>query len=399
MTHEPLPYLLAALRHTAVLLTMRVLPVATYVVLAKGSGIYRRFVWGVGYLGFPILAYCLGAGRSIGWQALGLGYYLLVGLGTNRLRRWLADGHLTRGGALMTISFAYLVLPGVLLPGVSLSTFLVVGCELALSSYSYCVETCRRGAATPPLAGCLFFLFVNPTVVYTVRGAPIPGPYGVAGWWRAAAGIAIMFVNVALLRPIAHELRTGGALGVALGGPAPVRLLVYGVVTFLTIYAAHSGLASIQIGLMRQVGWSVPERYRYPLRSTSPVDFWRRWNTYVRMWLEAYVFLPIARQVSRQTKRSSGQVAAAAVTLVASGALHGAVTFSGRQNLADLKGESEFFLAAGALLIVWRATSAACKAIRARLQPMQARRFDAIAQVSARLSVASALVAATIAWA
>jgi hypothetical protein len=116
------------------------------------------------------------------------------------------------------------------------------------------------------------------------------------------------------------------------------------------------------------------------------------------VWLEAYVFLPLARKVSRKTKLRSAQVAAAVATLAASGALHCAVTFAGRQNLAALKREAEFFLAAGVLLAVWRIAAFLGNAVQARLDPLYARRFAVVAGLSARLGVATALVAATIEW-
>jgi hypothetical protein len=386
----------APLRYMSVLLSMRLLPFAVYVLLTSAA-FRSRVISAAGYLMVSGLACWLGAGSSIEFLATGFIYYLLISLGVNRLSGLVATGRLTRGGALVVIFFAFLLLPGVVLPGVALSTFLVVGCELALSSYSYCVETSRRGATTATLRDCLFFLFVNPTVVYTVRGTAVATQGGFSGWRRAAAGVTIMFLNVAILRPFAIHVRHGLAFaGVPAG--ATVSLLLYGMTGFFTVYAAHSGLAHIHIGLMRQIGWAVPERYRYPLLSTSPFDFWRRWNTYVRVWLEAYVFLPLARKVSRKTKLRSAQVAAAVATLAASGALHCAVTFAGRQNLAALKLEAEFFLAAGVLLAVWRIAAFLGNAVQARLDPLYARRFAVVAGLSARLGVATALVAATIEW-
>jgi hypothetical protein len=268
--------------------------------------------------------------------------------------------------------------------------------ELSLSSYSYCVETSRGRAPVATLGDCLFFLFVNPTVLYTVRGGPASSRTASVGWVRLAAGIATMFINVAALRPLAHQLRSD--LPSAITAGASVSVAVYGMTTALTIYAAHSGLASIQLGLMRVIGWTVPERYCYPLLSKSPIDFWRRWNTYVRMWLEAYVYLPMARAGRKKGRRWLGPVGAAVTTLAASGALHGAVTFAGRQIIGDLEGEMAFFLGAGLILAAWRIVSLAGNAFRAKLRPIQAKVFDVVAHAMARAGIVAAMLAGAIAW-
>jgi hypothetical protein len=104
---------------------------------------------------------------------------------------------------------------------------------------------------------------------------------------------------------------------------------------------------------MRQLGWVVPERYCRPWMAASPIDFWRRWNTYVRSWLEAYVFVPLARRMARRTQSRWSYVVAAVATLAASGILHDAFVFADRQELSGSR--TKFFLGAGAVLLVWRA--------------------------------------------
>ena len=59
----------------------------------------------------------------------------------------------------------------------------------------------------------------------------------------------------------------------------------YGAEAFLVLYAAHSALAHIQIGLCSLVGYRAPERYLYPIAAVSPREFWERWNVYVTTWL------------------------------------------------------------------------------------------------------------------
>jgi hypothetical protein len=395
MVDLALHQLAGATRHMALMLSLRLLPFAAYTALLPGTKIGIRLLVLVAYLVFPAVAVVLGAKALTFFIAAGSIYYLLVCLGVNRLSRLLAAGRVTRGGVLVIAFVAFLLLPGALLPGVAVFAFLVVGWELALSTYSYCVETSRPRATTASLGDCLFFLLVNPTVVYTVRGDATTAPCRGAGWPRAVAGAAIMFANTLMLRPLVHHVRSDSwlAMGTAAG---LFGLLLYGLLQFLSFYAAHSGLAHIQIGLMRQVGWVVPERYRYPVLATSPMDFWRRWNTYFRLWLEAYVFLPLARRVARVSRRAWGQIAVAVLTLLASGLIHDAYTFAGHQNFASL--QTTFFLGAGLLLAVWRVAALASASIRSRLDPQRSRAFDIVAPWMGRLGLGLAVAMAAAVW-
>jgi hypothetical protein len=378
----------------AVILSLRLLPFAAYAVLAT-SRLRRKALLVAAYVVFPGLAVWLGAQASIATILGGCTYYLLVSLGVNPLARLLKTRCVSRGGALVTVYFVYLLVPGLLLPQTALLLFLVVGWDLALSAYSYCVEATRPGARVAPLGECLFFMLVNPTVVYIARGKAVGRAEGSGALWRAVAGAAVLFANEAALRPVLLHLRVGGDGSTAFLG-ATATLIAYGVLRVCSEYAAHSGLASLQIGVMRQVGWIVPERYRFPLLATSPVDFWRRWNTYVRVWLEAYVFLPLSRQMAGVAPRYLGPPVAMLATLAASGLLHDAFQFAGRQSLAEMK--TTMFLAAGILLVLWRLAASIGATMRRRLARSQGRLLDLVGALSSRLALGGFLVATAIVW-
>src|SRR5262249_49206419 len=84
----------------------------------------------------------------------------------------------------------------------------------------------------------------------------------------------------------------------------------------------HSGLASLQIGYMRCIGYRVPERYRLPFLATSPQDFWRRWNTWIGRWGYRYVFFPTCRGLARSSIGRNSLAVAAIATFVVIGLLH-----------------------------------------------------------------------------
>ncbi len=394
---EVATYVTQALHHICVIMLLRLLPFATSVVVSART-VPRDRAAIVGLYGLVIAgAYATGQLWRLPWVALVWVYYLVASVGVHRLSGFMVEGLLTRGAAFVVLVGIYLLLPGLLFSGLAISAFLVVGWGLTMSSYSYCAETSRPGTATPSLADCLFFLLVNPTLHYGQRGtnvreSPVGSRYG--GLGRAMVGVGVVLLGAGVLRPLSNFI--GAGPGAALL-PAGVGLASYGFVRLLLEYAAHSGLASIQIGFTRFLGWRVPERYNYPLAATSPMDFWRRWNIYVRVWLEAYVFLPLARRCARANlSRKVYPAAAAVATLIASGLLHDAYVFAGRQVLVTTF--LELFLVAGALLIVWRYMGRLGTAIAVSLGARARAQIEIVANLTGRAVVLLSLVGAAVTW-
>jgi len=203
-----------------------------------------------------------------------------------------------------------------------------------------------------------------------------------------------MMANAALLRPLARYVGGGGLSAWVPAQVLGLGVALHGVLRLLTRYAAHSGLASLQIGLTRCAGWQVPERYDFPLLARSPMDFWRRWNTYVRVWLEAYVFLPLATAVARRSRSRAAQAVVAFSVLVASGLLHDGYLFAG-EHVASTR-FTRLFLAAGLVALLWRLGGGVSTALRARLAGVPARRYDVTVFVTSHLLMASGLAAAAL---
>jgi len=206
-------------------------------------------------------------------MAGGAGYYAIMGCATYWVAGALREERMTAGAAFGLSVAAYLLVPAVLLPGIAGATFLVLGWDLTLSSYSYCVDT-SRSEERSKLGDCLFFLLVNPSVVYSHRGERTgdPRPDWRAGL-RVILGISLMLGSSALLSSTSKFV-AASSVGLLAPLPEAVGLVLLGLLRFLAAYASHSGLASIQLGLLRQTGYRAPERYRYPFLAISPSDFW-----------------------------------------------------------------------------------------------------------------------------
>jgi hypothetical protein len=390
--------LVDAIGRMSILLTLRFLPFAVYAICRQGTAVHKKLMAAVAYLAAPAMGCALGARSGVAVIVAGWVYILVASVCVNPLSRALSMGVVTRGGTAVAVFFVFLLVPGLLLPGDAIA-FLLVAWEIALSSYSYCIETARGTASRASTADCLFFLLVNPTVVYTMRGKALTSTQANPGIRRFTLGFSVYFAKIILLRPLTGWLWLRTPLAEGWTGPTLAGLALValgGGLRVLTLYAEHSGLASMHIGAMRQLGWEVPERYRYPLAATSPMDFWRRWNTYVRVWLESYVFVPIARRVARKTKRQAGQVVAALATLIVSGVIHDALQLAIYQRLTY--NGLAIFVGAAAVIALWRGVDPLIGRVRAHMARTDRAFYRFAAQFCAHGSVAGVLILAAVMW-
>jgi len=242
------------------------------------------------------------------------------------------------------------------------TAFLIVGWELLLAAYSYHADTARAPNRT--FSDFLFFLLVNPALVYRNRGVEIGAPaFRSLGAARVALGIVAVFSSfvVATAAPV---ILLDSSMALAEPLTRPYSVLSGGFLRLLREYAAHSGVASIQIGALLLLGYRIPERYRYPLFARSPDEFWQRWNTYVGGWARTYVYTPLVFAWMRSRKKRSGRpvstssqrpfiAAAVVITFSVIGALHD-LSFNSAEGRLDFKA-TLWFTAVGCLVVLWEA--------------------------------------------
>jgi hypothetical protein len=385
---DALPIAAGAFQHVSNILAIRALPFAVYAALTGMLTLPRRLLVMGAYLA-GILLLPVEVAKILGPTLIGSAYYLAVACSVPLCTRALRAGFLTRGALFVLFAVAYLLFPAVLMHEMA-GIFLILGWDLLLSTYSYCLDV-SSSRQTPTMGDCLFFLLVNPTLTYSNRGLREGAPNLE---WRAAVrvvlGLSTMFVCSALLRPIYRDISTSTD---PLESRAAVLtfLLMAGGLRFLIEYAVHSGLASIQIGFMRLIGYTIPERYNYPLLATSPLDFWRRWNTYVSGWLGKYVFLPLTRRFQHRFSHFS-KAAALLLTFLASGLLHEVYSYS-----ANLKGTTtrlQLFAASGFIVLLWLGIEQ--RHVATKLAKYVS--YRAVATLAPRLAIWLLLILAAIAW-
>jgi hypothetical protein len=268
--------------------------------------------------------------------------------------------HLARAGAVLVLGCLVFVLaPAMLVPRAAAGFAVVLGWELALSAHSYAVDTTASGAR-PPLRQAAFFLLVDPTFVYRERVEPHARAALRAGALGRIARGAAMLVgrNAALLAvqavPALRPIDLTDVSDAATYG----HFLATQAVLALGLYCAHAGLASVQIGWMRVLGYRVPERYVRPLLARSPQDFWQRWNTWVGRWAQAYLFVPIGHAAVRRWRGGVGSKLGLLLAFAGVGFLHdlGAWALGLSQGGRGWSpGFTALFVLFGIIVLGWRA--------------------------------------------
>lgn len=346
--------LASAARDVFAVACFRALPIVGFVLATRQIRIGPKLVVGL------VAVLTGGIGQvwvvlPLGWLLVVYGYFVIVGalvpLGVPALR----SGMLTRSGLFAASAGSFLILPGLFAPESVRTAALLIGWDLALSAYSYAAEVTRSNLE-PERSDCLFFLLVNPALVYAERGERFAPPALEArGVARTGLGILTLFAASALLAPACAWSRER-----AFGGPhtnTALALGAYAVLRFLLEYARHAGLASLQIGALRQLGHAVPERYRLPILARNPLDFWQRWNTYVAGWLSRYVFAELVSRLARTRSRGRTMTYALSVlgTFMALGLLHDVAPYfagTGRVGLGVAA-----FLVMGTIVVAWTIVS------------------------------------------
>jgi hypothetical protein len=345
-----LPYVTFGSQALPGILTFRLLPFVGYLALfARCSWLARSLVVAL-YTPIAVLAALHG---STPFYWLLLAYLYLAGAG------WLAYELVpyvrSKAAWFAMVALLFWVIPAIAVHPVP-RTFLVLGWDLMLAAYSYGVDT--RGGPTPSWRDFSFFLLVNPALMYRRRGCRVGGPsLDFGGLARAALGVVTVFLSAGVIE-LARAHAAGWLAAAQSATAGVVGTLTVGALRFCREYAAQSGVASLQIGCMRQLGHRIPERYRYPLLSRSPAEFWRRWNTYVGGWAQAYVFVPLVSVVPRWSRRgrSSTRLIYAigvVMTFALVGALHDAFVIAAERRWSA--SVTVWFVAMACLVLAWEA--------------------------------------------
>src|SRR6516162_6963184 len=150
--------LAAAVWPLAGLLTFRLLPFIGFVALSGSYAWSKRLLLVGLYISIAVVAVRHGA-TPFFWIALAYVYFLGAGWVAHELLPYVRSNV----AWLATVVLLFWALPSIIIRGASLG-FYVLGWDFTLAAYSFGVDT--RNTEKPPLREFLFFLLVNPALVY-----------------------------------------------------------------------------------------------------------------------------------------------------------------------------------------------------------------------------------------
>ena len=305
--------------------------------------------------------------RDLLASLVGLTYYFCASVVAYRLQPAAATGKISKDALFCLLFVAFVALPTLLFRAIGIVPLLTIGWLLVFSTYSYCVDA-PSGRAAPTFGGFLFFVFLDPSLVYPERARKPSSsvqstPAAKAPLLRLFTGYCMAVVGGALIDS-APGLVLVTPAGATSGAAHYTNTVINGFGLIFALYWLRSGVVHVRIGLLELLGYRVREAYDHPYRATSPSDFWRRWNLYVGHWARRYVFGPLAIHLTRsfrrrwpQASRQLAQASAVIATFAFIGLLHDALNFAGesRTNFGSLK----TFMSAALALLVWEAVSLA----------------------------------------
>lgn len=239
------------------------------------------------------------------------------------LRPSVQAGSVTRPALALSAALVFVLLPALILPGAQNFGIQLRGWELMFAVYSYCVDGAGV-SGEPRFRDCAFFLLVNPTLVYAQRARVVGAPRAT---WRGAARFGLGLVTLAAHSALFTMFYASGdpapSLALSMSAAGYAAFMLYYLGRLVAGYWAHSGRASIDVGLIGMIGYTVPERYDFPLLARSPAQFWQRWNTYIGSWFRRYVFTPAAVSWQRRGVHPGvAKIAAVFATFLAAGLVH-----------------------------------------------------------------------------
>lgn len=88
----------------------------------------------------------------------------------------------------------------------------------------------------------------------------------------------------------------------------------------LQIYFDFSGYSDMALGLSRMMGIRLPLNFDSPYKSTSIIDFWRRWHMTLSRFLRDYLYVPLGGNRKGRVRRHANLL----ITMLLGGLWHGA---------------------------------------------------------------------------
>jgi len=168
---------------------------------------------------------------------------------------------------------------------------------------TYCLDI-ARGTAQPAKNFFTYieYLFIFPqiiagpivtyrTVAEQIRNLELrrfdPGNT-LEGFYRFSTGIFKKTWIADVLAQYADIAFNGSAAGI------PIHYCWFGAICYtLQIYFDFSAYSDMAIGLLKIMGFTIPENFNHPYISKSINEFWKRWHISLTSWMRDYLYIPL----------------------------------------------------------------------------------------------------------
>ncbi|MDR1389311.1 MAG: hypothetical protein LBJ31_04980 [Treponema sp.] len=108
------------------------------------------------------------------------------------------------------------------------------------------------------------------------------------GFYRFAVGIFKKVWIADVLAKYADLAFNGGA------GVIPIHYCWFGAICYtFQIYFDFSGYSDMAIGILKILGFTIPENFNNPYISKSITEFWKRWHISLTTWMREYLYIPL----------------------------------------------------------------------------------------------------------
>jgi len=200
-------------------------------------------------------------------------------------------------------------------------------------------------AHLPPLLNYIFFvlffpqLIAGPVVLHREMGPQVVRSRETRGFETEAFCIGLFLFVFGLFKKVCLADMLAPHIDLAYYPGLKLSFLEAWLASIgypLQLYMDFSGYSDMAVGLGLMFGFRLPNNFLIPYRATSMIELWKRWHITMTRFFTMYVYLPLALNLSRYSKRRRldrfGKpltllitvAAPTMITFLASGLWHGA---------------------------------------------------------------------------
>jgi alginate O-acetyltransferase complex protein AlgI len=144
-------------------------------------------------------------------------------------------------------------------------------------------------------------------------------------WLETAVGLTLLLIGLVKKVCIADQLApyATNVFDHAAQGSYRIGLLAawQGALAYtVELYTDFSGYSDMAIGLARMFGVKLPANFNSPYKSTSIIEFWRRWHMTLSRFLRDYLYVPLGGNRKGSLRRYLNLM----ITMLLGGLWHGA---------------------------------------------------------------------------